>query len=53
MRYILSTLFVHADKRAEQIDYVYYYTGDFTGIDAMNYAEIQSITKDAVLLWSK
>lgn len=37
-----------ADKRAEQIDYVYYYTGDFTGIDAMNYAEIQSITKDAV-----
>ena len=42
-----------ADKGAEQIDHVYYYTGDYTDIESMNHVELQNVIEEAVLLWSK
>lgn len=42
-----------ADKGADQIDNVYYYTGDYTGIETMNSDELQEIINASVLLWSK
>lgn len=41
------------DKGADQIDRVYYYTGDYTGIETMNSDELQKIINASVLLWSK
>lgn len=43
----------YADKGADTIDYVFYYTGDNTGIESMSYDELQNIIEDSVLLWSK
>lgn len=42
-----------ADKGADQIDSVYYYTGDYTGIETMSSNELQEIIDASVLLWSK
>lgn len=42
-----------ADKSADEIDCVFYYAGDYTGIETMSYAELQAIIDDSVLLWSK
>ena len=40
-----------ADKGADNINYVFYYSGDYTGIDTMEYDELEQII--ANLLWSK
>lgn len=42
-----------ADKGAEQIDSVYYYTGDYMGIETMSSDELQEVINASVLLWSK
>ena len=42
-----------ADKGAEQIDRVFYYTGDYTGIENMKIEELQEVIDVSVLLWSK
>lgn len=42
-----------ADKGADQIDSVYYYTGDYTGIETMSSDELQKVIDASVLLWSK
>lgn len=42
-----------ADKGAEQIDGVYYYTGDYTGIESMDSAAVREITAASELLWSR
>ncbi len=42
-----------AQKGADRIDAVYYYTGDYSGIDSMDSEELQHVIADSVLLWSK
>lgn len=42
-----------SDKGADQIDAVYYYTGEYTGIENMNSEELQEIINDSVILWQK
>lgn len=42
-----------ADKGAEHIDRVFYYTGDYTGIESMDIGDLQKIIDNSVLLWSK
>lgn len=42
-----------AEKGADQIDDVYYYTGDYTGIENMNSEELQTVIDESVLLWEK
>ena len=42
-----------ADKGADQIDHVYYYTGDYTDIETMGFDELQEVIDASVLLWSK
>ena len=42
-----------ADKSADEIDLVFYYTGDDTGIEEMNYNQLQAVIDNSVLLWSK
>ena len=42
-----------ADKGADQIDSVYYYTGNYTGIETMSNDELQEVIDTSVLLWSK
>ena len=42
-----------AEKGADQIDSVYYYTGDYTGIESMSSDELQEVIDTSVLLWSK
>lgn len=42
-----------SDKGAEQIDRVFYYTGDYTGIENMDIGELQEVIDGSVLLWSK
>lgn len=42
-----------ADKGAEHIDRVYYYTEDYTGIESMDRGDLQKIIEQSVLLWSK
>lgn len=42
-----------ADKGADQIDSVYYYTGDYTDIETMSRDELQEVIGASVLLWSK
>ena len=41
-----------ADKGAEHIDRVFYYTGDYTGIESMDIGDLQKIIDNSVLLWS-
>lgn len=43
----------YADRGADQVDYVYYYTGDFAGIEMLNRDELQEIIDQSVLLWRK
>lgn len=40
-----------ADKGAAQIDCVFYYTGDYTGMETMNESELQTIIDNSILLW--
>lgn len=42
-----------ADKGAAQIDSVFYYTGDYTGIESMDSDDLQKIIDHSVLLWQK
>lgn len=42
-----------ADKGADTIQSVYYYTGDYTGIEAMSNEELQKVINASQLLWSK
>ena len=42
-----------ANKSADEIDFVFYYTGDDTDIEKMSYNELQSVIDKSVLLWSK
>ena len=42
-----------ANKGAERIDRVFYYTGDYTGIESMDIGDLQKIIDNSVLLWSK
>lgn len=42
-----------ADKKAEEIDAVFYYTGNTDGIEEMNQSELQNIKNNSILLWSK
>ena len=41
------------DKNADEIDAVYYYTGEYEGIESMNNEELQGIVDDSMLLWKK
>lgn len=41
------------DKNADEIDSVYYYTGEYDGIESMNSEELQGIIDDSMLLWKK
>lgn len=41
------------DKGAEHIDCVFYYTGDYTGIESMDIDDLQKVMDNSVLLWSK
>lgn len=43
----------YADKGANQIDAVYYYTGDYTGIESMSTEELQTIIDTSTILWQK
>ena len=40
-----------ADKGADQIHAVYYYTGDYTGIESMSSGELQKILDASTLVW--
>ncbi len=42
-----------SDKGADQIDAVYYFTGDYTDIESMGSEELQEIIDASELLWSK
>lgn len=42
-----------SDKGADQIDTVYYFTGDYTDIESMSSEELQGIIDASELLWSK
>lgn len=42
-----------ADKGSEQIDSVFYYTGDYANIESMSAQELEKIMKKSVLLWEK
>lgn len=42
-----------ADKGADQIDAVYYFTGDYTNIESMTGEELQELIDTSVLLWNK
>ena len=42
-----------AEKSADAIDRVYYYTGDYTGLESMSRDELQKVIDASVLLWSK
>lgn len=41
------------DKNADQIDEVYYYTGEYESIESMNNEELQGIVDNSMLLWQK
>ena len=38
---------------ADSVEYVYYYTGDYTGIEMLSRDELQEIIDQSVLLWKK
>ncbi len=42
-----------ADKGVGEIDKVYYYIGDYTGIENMSARELREITSSSELLWSR
>lgn len=42
-----------ADKGAGQIDAVYYFTGDYTGMETMTGEELQGLIDTSTLLWTK
>lgn len=42
-----------SDKGAEQIDAVYYYTGEYKGIETMSKEELQTVIDASVILWQK
>ncbi len=42
-----------ADKGSDQIDAVYYFTGDYTDIESMSGEELQTVIDTSELLWSK
>lgn len=42
-----------SDKGADQIDAVYYFTGDYTDIESMGSEELQEIIDASELLWNK
>lgn len=42
-----------AEKGADQIDAVYYFTGDYTNIENMGNDELQKLIETSELLWSK
>lgn len=42
-----------SDKGADQINAVYYFTGDYTNIESMSREELQDIIDASELLWSK
>ena len=42
-----------ADKGAENIDRVFYYIGDYTGIESMDIGNLQKIIDNSILLWRK
>lgn len=41
------------EKGADTIDRVYYYTGEYTGLESMNEEEIKAVIQNAELLWEK
>ena len=41
------------EKGANEIDKVHYYTGDYTNLEEMDEAELQTILPSCELLWSK
>lgn len=43
----------HYSKSADEVDYVYYYTGDYDDIENMDQKELQEVIDNSVLLWSK
>lgn len=43
----------YADKGADQINAVYYYTGDYTNIESMSSEELQTIIDSSAELWQK
>ena len=43
----------YADKNAEQVDFVYYYTGNNVGIESLNTQDFQKVIATSTLLWSK
>lgn len=42
-----------SDKGADQIDAVYYFTGDYTDIESMDSKELQKVIDTSKLLWNK
>ena len=42
-----------AEKSADMVDRVYYYTGDFSGLENMSEAELQTVIQNSILLWEK
>ena len=41
------------EKSADMVERVYYYTGDFSGLDNMHEEELQTVIQNAILLWEK
>lgn len=41
------------NKNAQDIDRIYYYTGNYEGLESMNTKELQNIIKDSTLVWKK
>ncbi len=41
------------EKNADMVDRVYYYTGDYSGLENMNEAELQTVIQNSILLWEK
>ena len=42
-----------AEKSADMVDRVYYYTGDLSGLENMDEAELQTVIQNSILLWEK
>ena len=43
----------YAGKGAEQVDAVYYYTGDYTGLETLDEAGLQEVLAQSVCLWEQ
>lgn len=41
------------DKGAEEVDCVYYYTGDYTGLENLDESSLMKVIDSSVLLWDK